>query len=572
MNTNHTFHPNWNQKPPPQGTYRSIFKWGAPETFKHPTPGLFSLLKEKLGMTNADFAKRKSEGLETVHINRPIKISMDHLNRFKDITGSENVFSDDFSRVKYSHGKTMEEALKLRARVADEIPDVVLHPRDRNDVQKIVAYCHEQRLPLYVYGGGSSVNFGFKATNGGVTLVMNTYMNRVLDFNEIDQTITVEPGIFGPAYEDILNHAPAHFSAQRPHTGGHFPQSFEYSTVGGWIVTLGSGQASTYYGDMYDIVLSQEYVTPAGSFRTLAYPATATGPKINDMMKGSEGAFGVLVAATLKIFRHLPKNRQRFAFMFPTWNDCVDAAREISQGEFGMPSVFRISDPEETDIAMNLYGIKDSLIDRMISWRNFKPMQRCLLIGTSDGEKGFARHIKRRIKKISRRFGAMYISGFPVKKWEHGRFTDPYLREDLNDYGVIIDTLETAVTWDRLHKVHQEVRTFIKKRPRTICMAHSSHFYPQGTNLYFIFIAKMNAVEEYTQFQTGIIDQIANSGGSLSHHHGIGKMIAPWMEGHLGKVQMGALHALKNYFDPNRILNPGGTLGLERSKNDGMSI
>ena len=138
-------------------------------------------------------------------------------------------------------------------------------------------------------------------------------------------------------------------------------------------MTLGSGQQSSYYGDIYDIVLSQEYVTPAGSIRTLDYPAAATGPKINDIMKGSEGAFGILVAATLKIFRYMPENRRRLAFMFPTWDAAVDAARETSQGEFGMPSVFRISDPEETDVGLKLYGIDGSILDKILKLRDTLP-------------------------------------------------------------------------------------------------------------------------------------------------------------------------------------------------------
>ena len=457
----------------------------------------------------------------------------------------------------------MEETLQLRQGVPVAVNDLAVHPRSREDIQKIVSYCDRERIPVYVYGGGSSVTKGLQCAKGGITLVLSTHMNRVLAFNETNQTITVEAGIMGPAYESVLNNAPERLGAEHRYTGGHFPQSFEYSSVGGWIVTLGSGQASTYYGDMYDIILSQEYITPAGTFRTLDFPGTATGPKVNDIMKGSEGAFGVLVNATLKIFKYRPENRRRFAFIFPTWEGAVDASREIMQGEFGKPAVFRISDPEETDMALKMYGIEGTPISRLISYRGYKPMHRCLCIGTAEGEKRFSANVKRQVKKICRKHGAMNISGYPVKNWEHGRYTDPYLREDLNDYGIVIDTLEAGVTWDNLHRLHQGVRTYIKKRPGTICMTHASHFYPQGTNLYFIFIARMNDIAEYVEFQEGIIDSIEKNGGSLSHHHGIGKMISPWMERHLGVEQMEVLRALKRHFDPNAIMNPGGTLGLE---------
>ena len=190
-------------------------------------------------------------------------------------------------------------------------------------------------------------------------------------------------------------------------------------------------------------------------------------------------------------------------------------------------------------------------------------MSRALCIGAAEGEKQFARHVKKRIKQVCSAHGAMYISSYPAKKWEHGRYSDPYMREDLNDYGVLIDTLETGVTWDNLHQVHQEVRAHIKAAGHTICMTHASHFYPQGTNLYFIFMTRMMDIDAFRQFQRGVIDKIEENGGSLSHHHGVGKMMAPWMTRHLGKGQLAALKALKQHFDPNNIMNPGGTLGLD---------
>lgn len=137
------------------------------------------------------------------------------------------------------------------------------------------------------------------------------------------------------------------------------------------------------------------------------------------------------------------------------------------------------------------------------------------------------------------------------------------MREDLMDFGVVIDTLECSVTWENLHAVHQGVREYIKSRPRTMCMTHASHFYPQGTNLYFIFLARMDDIEDFRRFQRGIIDEIQRYGGSLSHHHGIGRMMGPWLEKHLGKEQMEVLKALKRHFDPSNIMNPGGQLGLD---------
>ncbi|MCU0846365.1 MAG: FAD-binding oxidoreductase [Spirochaetes bacterium] len=557
------FFPDWTEQPPGEKSYRSIFKWGAMDSFKHPNVRLFKMMKEKFRLTDSDFLKKRMEGNETVLCRKKSRIPRRHIDRICSIVGRENTAVDDYSRVRYSYGKTIEEAMELRKGVPGNVADLVVHPRNKDDIKKLVKYCGENRIPVCVYGGGSSVTLGLSPSKGGIMLVMGTHMNKIISLNERNQTVTVQPGMMGPGFEDALNNAPERLGANRRYTCGHFPQSFEYSSVGGWVVTLGSGQTSSYYGDAYDLVVSQEYVTPAATFKTLEYPATATGPKLNDIMKGSEGSFGVLVEVTMKIFRHMPENRRSFAFVFPSWEATVDAAREISQGEFGSPSVFRMSDPEETDIALKLYGIEGTIIDSLISLKGYKPMERCLFLGQSEGEKNFTANVKKQVKKICKKHGAMYITGLPVKNWEHGRFTDPYMREDLQDFGIVIDTLESGVTWDGLMKLHEGVRKYIKSRPDIVCMTHGSHFYPQGTNLYFIFIFKTDSIKEYRKFQRGVIAAISKNGGSLSHHHGVGKMIAPFLEDHIGSAQMDVLRALKRHFDPKNIMNPGGQLGLD---------
>ncbi|MCP4722124.1 MAG: FAD-binding oxidoreductase, partial [Desulfobacteraceae bacterium] len=210
------------------------------------------------------------------------------------------------------------------------------------------------------------------------------------------------PGMMGPVYEDLLNNAPKKLSAKKSYTGGHFPQSFEFSSVGGWVVTLGSGQASSLYGDAADLVISQEYVTPRGDFKTLEYPATATGPKLNDIMKGSEGCFGVLVSVTMRVFEYLPENGRQFTFMFPSFESAVAAGRQISQGRFGMPAILRISDAEETDVAMQMYGLNGGILDKIMGFKGMKTGSRCLVMGQSEGEKFFSANVLRQVKKICR--------------------------------------------------------------------------------------------------------------------------------------------------------------------------
>lgn len=555
--------PAWVEQPPTQGSHRSIFKWGTPVVRHPPKPGLVTYLQKQLGLSSENWAAPRQTGAQAVVSPQAPPLAADHVEHLSAIVGAQNVQTDDFSRVRFAHGQSAEEIIRLRNGLPAAATGLVLHPRHTADVVQIVRYCHENRIPITPHGGGTSVTLGVQPVQGGVTLVMTTHMNRILAFNETNQTVTVEPGILGPAYEDLLQHAPEHFHARRRYTGGHFPQSFEFSTVGGWIAALGAGQQSTYYGDMYDLVISQEYVTPAGQIRTAGYPATATGPKVNDIMKGSEGAFGVLTAATLKIFRAASGKPFRFAYMMPGWQEAVHAVRQISQGQFGLPSMLRISDAEETEVAMHVYGLKRPWVEKLLGVRRLYPMKRCLLLGQCDGEKGFARHVARLSGRICRQAGGLWLSRYPVTRWAHSRFLDPYMRDDLFDMGVLIDTLETAVPWDRLMAVHGGVRDFIKRRPRTICLTHASHFYPQGTNLYFIFITPMMAVKEYCGFQQGIIEKIVAHGGSLSHHHGVGKMMGRYMAGHLGQEQMAVLKALKKHFDPHNIMNPGGTLGLD---------
>ncbi len=558
------FIPDWTEAVPPKESYRSIFKWGAPGEFEHPSSAWYRMMKQEFGMTDEDFRARKNEGLKPVSLGRKVRIGKADIQKLGSIVGKKNVATDDYSRLRFSRGKTVEEAAELRGGKIGEVTDVVLHPRSKEDVRKIVAHCNKRRIPVYVYGGGSSVTLGLRPARGGVTLVMGTHMNRVLGVNEENQTALVQSGMFGPAYEEALNNAPALFGTKRAYTCGHFPESFEFSSVGGWVLTLGSGQASTYYGDAYDIALSGEYVTPTGEFRTLDYPGTATGPKVMDIMKGSEGTFGILVEVTMRIFRYLPENRQRFAYMFPSWESAVETSREVMQGEFGLPAIYRISDPEETEVGLKLFGIHGTAVDTFLKLRGYKPMQRCLMMGTAEGERGYTKHVKRMIGKIAKKHGAMSLTGYAAKKWEHTRFKKPYMREDLQDYGIIIDTLESGVTWDNLHRLHQGVREFVKSRPGTVCMTHASHFYPQGTNLYFIYMMKMDSVKSYLEFQRGVIDAITKHGGSPSHHHGMGRMLAPWLEPHLGEAQMAVIRALKKHFDPNNIMNPGGVLGLDK--------
>jgi len=558
------FSPSWIDRAAPGNSFRSIFRWGDQNYHRWPKETLYKAIKEKFGLTDDDFRQYDGNlGFEAVKYDVPSMMEQRHIDAFKAIVGDGFVRTDDYARLSVAYGKTMFDVLRMRQRVIENLPDVVLYPDSHTHVEAIVAYCAKEKIPVYVYGGGSSVTRGVECMKGGVSLDMRLRFNKVIRFNEIDQTITVEAGMSGPDLERNLNEAPKRFNAKRSYTCGHFPQSFEYSSVGGWVVTRGAGQNSTYYGKIEDMVLDQTYATPIGTIKTSPYPREATGPSLNHIMMGSEGAFGVLTEVTLRVFRLTKKNRRKFSYIFKSWADGMAATREMMQCEAGFASVFRLSDAEETDVMLRLYNVDESPLAPLFKMWGMKPMERCLFIGWSEGEQGFARNVAKNIRRIAKKHGGVSLTSIVTDAWERGRFTDPYLRDTMQDFGILTDTLECSVLWSNMEAVHQSVRAYCHSRPHTIVTTHLSHAYPQGANLYFIFITKMNDIDDYLKYHSGILDAIQASGASMSHHHGIGKMFGPWLEGSIGKTEYSVLKALKRHFDPDNIMNPGGTLGLD---------
>ena len=554
------FVPEWTKTPPQPGSYRSITKIGRPDQIKAPSHQYFHLIQRELKLDKKYFEDR-CDGNQPLG---PITASNLDKNALKEIiviVGGENVQTDDYNRVKYSYGKLPEETFPLKRGKLHEITGAVVHPRDKEDVKKIVALCNEQKIPIYVYGGGSGTTKALLPEKGGITLVLNTYMNKVLEVNELNSTSRVQAGCMGPQYEEALNNAPERFKTIHRFTGGHFPQSWELSSVGGWVVTSGSGQASTYYGEPVNLVLSVEVVTPRGVINTIDYPSTATGPRVMDMFKGSEGAFGVVVELTMKVFRYMPENRLYYSYIFPTWQKAIDAAREICQGQFGLPAVLRVSDAEETDHAFQMYPQKPA-VEWFLGAFGLKRGRRSICMGIIEGDRDFAKLVKKKMNRVAKSYGGLSIGSSGAKTWEKERYFSFLIGETISDYSILMDTVETPVRWDNLHHIHDSVMAYAHTVPGTMCISHASHFYPYGTNLYFIYGVK-GSVEDYIKYRTGLVDAMVKAGGTPSHHHGVGRLMNQWMESFLGKEEMDALRAMKKHFDPNNIMNPGGTLGLD---------
>ena len=521
------FEPKWVKEAAPKDSYRSIFRWGDPDFVKYPKESLYKMMKETFKMTDDDFKSYCGDiGMGKVELNIPSKLDEKHIKALKEIFGDEFVSTADYDRLSVAYGQTAYDLMRMRQHRYDSLPDAVVYPDTAEQIEKCVAYCVENKIPLYVYGGGSSVTRGVEPIKGGISMDMRKRYNKVISFNEVDQTITVQTGMSGPCLEKTLNEAVKNFGAKRAYTCGHFPQSFEYSSVGGWVVTRGAGQNSTYYGCIADIVLSQKYATPVGKIVTSHYPREATGPNLNQIMMGSEGTFGVLTEVTLRVFRYMPENRKRFSYIFKDWQTAMDAAREMMQCECGYSSVFRLSDPEETSLMLRLYNVDETPLHPILDKLGYKDMERCLFLGFTDGEAGFSKNVAKNIRRIAKKHGAMSLTGFVCKSWEHGRFTDPYLRDTMMDFGVCTDTLECTVNWSNMAQVHRDVRKVCHALPNTIVTTHMSHCYPQGANLYFIFITKMSDADEFKAYHTTILDAIQKSGAAISHHHGIGKMLS----------------------------------------------
>lgn len=540
-------------------TYRDIFKWGD----KRETPidsGTLKIIKEKFGYTESDLQVKHLFGNQEVKLGSQCQLEKSIIKKLAEIVGSENIKDDDFSRASHAHGKFYAELLKLRKGEILSPPDLVIYPRSEEDIIRILEVCNINKIAIIPVGGHSSVTCGVETPNKGISLDLTKHLNKVLEVNTINSTSTVQSGMFGPAFENYLNNFGEGF------TCGHFPQSFEYSTVGGWVAAKGAGQASTGYGKIEHMVLSLKVITPSGIIETKTYPASAQGWDLHPIFIGSEGTLGVITQVTMKIHKHKPENTKYASFIFKNFDSAVTAMRTTMQSGIGLPHLFRISDPEESEIAFKSKNFDNTFADKFLNLLGYKSGNRCLMFVAVDGSKQYVNQVIKSIKKITKNQGAFFIGAGPTKKWLEQRYSSAYLRDPLMDLGIMTDTLETAVMWDNLIPLWNAVRNYLKSRKKTVVMVHISHVYENGANLYFTFLSPMqkgNELNDYHEYHKGIIETIQSHKGSLSHHHGVGKTLASWMEKEIGSDALKLMQAIKNQLDPNGIMNPGNTLGLK---------
>jgi len=476
--------------------------------------------------------------------------------------GAEHVREDRHSRITHAAGKSYADLVRLRAGDASHAPDAVVAPASADEVAGALGACAQMGVAVIPFGGGTSVVGGVEGLRGPHRAAISldlTRMQGVLELDQVSLTASLEPGILGPDLERRLGSAGL--------TLGHFPQSFEFSTVGGWVATRSAGQASTGYGSIHELVESVSCVGPSGALRTRDVPASAAGPSLRELMVGSEGCLGVITAATLRV-RPLPQARYYEAWSFSSFEEGADAFRIMEQGG-APPDVARVFDEEETRLSKVLAS-SGSVAERLgESYLHLRGHQDgCVALTGYEGSADDVAHRRKRTAALLRAAGAVSLGRRPGRSWLKGRFSGPYLRDDMLGRGVMVETLETATTWANLHALYLAVKEALTGALATgdtppLVMCHVSHLYRSGASLYFTFLARQQPGAELDQWRAAkraAGDAILANGGTITHHHAVGIDHLPWMREEVGQVGIEVLRAAKERLDPEGIMNPGKLL------------
>jgi alkyldihydroxyacetonephosphate synthase len=528
--------------------------WGDPD---HPS----ALPAHALGfLSNAGIgtAPRPPVALGRVALAPPA-IEEAVLARLRDIVGHAGVRDDHAERVLHAAGKGYPDLVRLRAGEPEGAPDAVVHPGGHEEVRRVLELCARSSAAVVPFGGGTSVVGGVAPLRGEHRAVVALDMGRmgeVLALDAESATVTVQAGMRGPALERHLG--------ARGLTLGHFPQSFEYVSLGGCAATRSAGQASTGYGAIEKMVLGLRFAAPAAEIELPAVPATAAGPSLRQLLVGSEGTLGVISELALRV-RPAPRERVYEGVFFTDFHAGVNALRTLAR-EHAMPDVARLSDEQETRMSLALAGGGGArgLLGRLyLGLRGYR--DGCLAILGFEGSPEDVAVRRSRASRLVHGCGGLAVGRSPGEAWSRGRFSAPYLRDELLSLGVMVETLETATQWSNLHRLHQAVESAIAEALRAcgtpgIVMCHVSHLYETGASLYFTFIAQQRHGDEIGQWRAvkdAASRAIVTGGGTITHHHAVGRDHAPWMAEEVGSGGLAALNAIKEELDPTGIMNPG---------------
>jgi len=543
---------------------RKWWGWGLGDAPPAKAEGFLSFLSGRIGPW-PDFTL-PPPSLDQIEM-RPPEASARLLEELAETVGRDHVRTDQRTRVFHSLGRSYRDLIRLRLGRVPAPPDVVVYPADHDQTVRVLEIAARHHAAVVPFGGGSSVV-------GGVELDPDLRPNICLDLTRLDRvlavdasslTARVQAGIFGPDLEAAL--------ARTGFTLGHFPQSFEFSTLGGWIAARGAGHKSTKYGKIEDLVLSLRLAVPGGELVTPRAPAAAAGGDLTALLIGSEGAFGVITEAELKI-RPRPPREWFGSFFFPNFEAGLAAVRRImAQGL--RPAMLRLSDPVETaallaeaeaESGSPLHRIfLKEIAPRYLDLRGIRPGKACLLLAAGEGRLRETWTEKSAVARICRAHGGAAVGGGPTRLWHKTRYASPYLRDELITRGLFIETLETAAVWDNVFDLYQNVREEINQAlawsgVTGLVMTHLSHAYPQGGNLYFTFLAPMvrgREEEQWRRVKAAATQAIIERGGALSHHHGVGRDHKPWINRYWGRDLVKVFQAAKAQLDPLAVLNPG---------------
>jgi alkyldihydroxyacetonephosphate synthase len=524
--------------------------WGDPERRVELPSGAVAAVREELGVGPDD-------GSEPVSIEQ---VALPEARLIPDAVraAAGEVLEGPDDRIRHATGRSYPDLVRLRTGLLEDAPDAVLRPADAAGVEAVLDACAAAGVAVVPFGGGTSVVGGLEALSDGHKAVVSLELSRLrsVELDSRSLTARLGPGLSGPEAEAALGALGA--------TLGHFPQSFEEATIGGFAATRSAGQASSGYGRFDELVTSLELTAPVGRLRTREVPHTAAGPSLRELALGSEGTLGVLTEVSCRV-RPAPRTRVYEGWVAEDFEAGREIVRDLAQ-RHEAPDVLRLSDEEETRVSLELAGtegLRRRALDAYLSLRRRRGG--CLMICGWEGERDSVSR-RRGLSQARLRLGGAVALGRSVgDSWYRNRYGGPYLRDELMNLGVMVETLETAHTWSRLDELYRAVGDALRGvlGERSIVMCHVSHAYADGASLYFTFMTRARPGEELDQWRAAkaaACEAIVAAEGTITHHHAIGRDHAPYMRAEVGEVGLEALRAVKERLDPAGIMNPGKLL------------
>jgi alkyldihydroxyacetonephosphate synthase len=471
-----------------------------------------------------------------------------HRTLLAAVGGDEaHVLTDAEPRIRHTRGKSTPDLLRIRAGDVEDIPAAVVLPASHDEVLAVLAACAEHGLTVVPFGGGTSVVGGLAPEQQRPFVALDLRrMNGLLALDPVSRTATLQPGLRAPDAEALL--------AEHGFTLGHFPQSYEWATIGGFAAARSSGQASAGYGRFDDMVLGLTLATPEGTIDVGRAPRSAAGPDLRQLILGSEGAFGVITSVTLRL-RPIPESRVYEGWRFASFEEGTAALRRLAQ-DGPRPTVLRLSDETET-----LIGLAQP---DAIGGSGAQQSAGCQAIVGFEGTEEDTTYRRERAAAVLRDCGGEYLGAEPGEKWAHGRYSAPYLRDSLLDAGAFAETLESATFWSRVPELYTSVREALttaltEAGTPPLVMCHISHVYENGASLYFTVVSAQgdDPVAHWAPAKRAANRAILAAGGTISHHHGVGTDHRDWYVREAGPLGIEALRAVKRRLDPTGLLNPG---------------